>query len=137
MELHTHSRKTTVVETVRQPVTLHIPGCKYTRRVTLEINRMTRIGLDHGSVTYSATLSVACAVESAEVDSQVVTGCIPCSRVFDLFANTNPDFTSEARLLAVRHAIEQAAEWDGCDYDPYPLQHRERLRALLPAFATA
>lgn len=137
MKLNTASRKTTITETVRQPVTLHIPGCKYIRRVTLVVNRMTSIGLQHGEVTYSATLSVACAIESAEIDSQVVTGCVPCQRLFNLFSGTSEYDTVEARLNAIRNAIEQAADWDGCDYDPYPLAHRERIRALLPAFATA
>ncbi len=132
MELSTATRKTTITETHGQSVLIRLPDCKYARKVTLQINRTTEVVGRYADVTYTATLWIACAVESAEVDSQIVTGCVSCEKLFGLFSGANPDGCPDLRLNAVRNAIRHAAEWDGCEFDPYPLQNRERIRALLP-----
>jgi len=140
MHLIKPSRSTTIVETVSQSAALRLPDCEETRHialrnVTLQIHRTTEVGKRYADVTYTATLSVACAVESAEIDSQDVTGCVPCEHLFGLFGGTNPDDCAELRANAIRHAIRNAANWDGCEFVPFPLQHRERIAALLPALS--
>jgi hypothetical protein len=132
MELTTFLRKTTIIETNSQSVLIRLPDCKHPRKVTLQIHRTTEVGKRYADVTYTATLRIDCAVESAEVDSQVVTGCVACEHLFGLFGGTNPDYCPDLRLNAVRNAIRHAADYDGCDDGSYPLQHRKRIAALLP-----
>lgn len=132
MELSTATRSTTITETHGQVVRVYLPDCKHPRKVTLAIHRTTEVGKRYADVTYTATLRIDCAVESAEVDSQVVTGCVACEHLFGLFSGALPDACADLRLNAVRNAIRHAADYDGCDDGSYPLQHRNRICALLP-----
>jgi hypothetical protein len=133
MELSTATRTTTITETHGQVVRVYLPDSKHPRKVTLAIHRTTEVGKRYADVSYSATLSVACAVETAEVDSQDVTGCVACEHLFGLFSGALPDACPDLRLNAVRNAILRTVDSQG---DPliefFPLQHAARIRDLLP-----
>jgi hypothetical protein len=135
MELTAFLRKTTVVETAIQSARLRLPDCKHVRKVTLRISRTTEVNGRYADVTYAATLSIACAVESAEIDSQDVTDCVSCEHLFGLFSGTNPDACPDLRLNAMRNSIRTAAKHSMDPCEPFPLQHSERIRALLPALS--
>jgi hypothetical protein len=133
MQLIQPRRTTTIVETASQCAILRLPECKYARYVTLRVTRTTEIGNRYGDCIYTATLSIACSLESAEIDAQNITGCVPCEHLFGLFGGTNPDDCAQLRMNAIRNAIRNASRFDGDE--PFPVQHRERLLDLLPALS--